>query len=84
MSVAEMLPAVSSLPRAEKIQLLQFIAGELAREEACAPSASECLFVPPAADQCPYTPAELARMFQESGGAPLSEVWLFGNSMVQV
>lgn len=73
MSVAEMLPAVSSLPRAEKIQLLQFIAGELAREEASAQP--ERLFVPPPEDHCPYTPTELARMFQETGGVPLSEIW---------
>lgn len=32
MSLLELFPAVRSLPREEKVQLLQFLAGELARD----------------------------------------------------
>jgi hypothetical protein len=33
MSLAELLPTVRSLPRHDKLRLLQFLAGELARDE---------------------------------------------------
>jgi hypothetical protein len=33
MSLAELLPAVQSLPHQDKLRLLQFLAGELARDE---------------------------------------------------
>ncbi len=33
MSLAELLPTVQALPRADKLRLIQFLAGELAREE---------------------------------------------------
>jgi hypothetical protein len=33
MSLAELLPSVRSLPHEDKLRLLQFLAGELAREE---------------------------------------------------
>jgi hypothetical protein len=33
MSLAEILPAVQSLPHPDKLRLLTFLAGELAREE---------------------------------------------------
>ena len=33
MSLTELLPAVRSLPHSDKLRLLQFLAGELAREE---------------------------------------------------
>ena len=33
MSIAELLPVVRSLPHPEKVRLLQFLAGELARHE---------------------------------------------------
>jgi hypothetical protein len=33
MSLSELLPAVRSLRREEKLRLLQFLAGEIAREE---------------------------------------------------
>ena len=73
MSLAELLPSLHALPRSEKLQLLQIIAGDLASEERCSPS--EQMFVPPLEDHCPYTPAELARFYQETGGVPLSEIW---------
>ena len=33
MSLAEIIPSLRALPRAERFQLLQYLAGELAREE---------------------------------------------------
>ena len=33
MSLAEIIPAIQALPRVEKLQLVQYIVGELAREE---------------------------------------------------
>ncbi|MEX2176236.1 MAG: hypothetical protein WD872_17880 [Pirellulaceae bacterium] len=73
MSVAELMPSLQSLERAEKFQLIQWLAADLASEERALP---ESEFVLPPEDQCPYTPAELARMYSNrSGGRPLSEIW---------
>ena len=71
MSVADLFSTVSALPRAEKVQLMKFIVDELDRDQPRSPPA----FVPPPDDHCPYTPDELAQMFEEQGGQPLSEVW---------
>jgi len=74
MSVAELLPTVASLPRAEKIQLLQFIASELARDEE-RPKLERTFGLKPE-DNCPYSSSELAQMFrEETGGVQLSEIW---------
>lgn len=67
MTAAELLPSLQLLPRSEKLQIIQMLAGDLAREEA------EAIVLLPA-DQCPYTPAELARMRNETGGRTLPEI----------
>jgi len=72
MSAAELFSAVSSLPRSEKLELMRWLVSDLAQDK---PPATK-LFVPPPEDHCPYTPEELAEMFQDSrGGVPLSEIW---------
>jgi len=71
MTAAEFLPSLQSLPRSEKLQLIQLLAGDLAREEAG--GWSEPIVLLPT-DQCPYTPAELARMRNEKGGRTLAEI----------
>ncbi len=73
MSVSELLPSLHSLPRAEKLQVIQLLAADLARGEA--EQLPESAFVLPPEDRCPYTPAELKRMYYEQGGRPLSEIW---------
>jgi hypothetical protein len=73
MSLAELLPSVASLPRGDKIQLLQFVANELARDEERAELERTYGLKPE--DNCPYTAKELEQMFQETGGVPLSEIW---------
>ena len=71
MTAAEFLPSLQSLPRSEKLQLIQLLAEDLARDEAAGPS--ELIVMMPT-DQCPYTPAELARMRNEPGGRTLAEI----------
>ena len=71
MTAAELLPSLQALPRSEKLQLIQLLAGDLAREEA--EGSSEAIILLPT-DQCPYTPAELARMRNEAGGRTLAEI----------
>ena len=39
------------------------------------PAKRKGLFVPRPEDKCPYTPEELERMRNETGGRPLSEIW---------
>jgi len=74
MSVSELLPTIQSLRRSEKEQLYHFLAEELSRKDDTRTGPS--LFVPPPQDHCPYTPDELAQIFQdETGGVPLSEIW---------
>ena len=71
MSVTELLPTIQLLPRVEKEQLYRFLAEELAVHDS-----GTSLFVPPPQDQCPYSPEELARSFEEEGpGKSLSEIW---------
>jgi hypothetical protein len=72
MTVAEIMPKLKSLPRTDKLQVIQLLAEDLAREEELPESA----FVMPPEDHCPYTPAELKRMYYDrSPGVPLSEIW---------
>jgi hypothetical protein len=74
MSVADLLPAIQLLPRAEKEQLYRFLADDLARKRDTA--LEPVLFVPPQQDHCPYSPEELTQSFQEEGpGVPLTEIW---------
>jgi hypothetical protein len=42
MSLTELLPAVRSLPHPDKLRLLQFLAGEIAREEGLPEIRSDC------------------------------------------
>jgi|tagenome__1003787_1003787.scaffolds.fasta_scaffold19407155_2 hypothetical protein len=72
MSVAELLPSIQSLSRAEKEQLFRILGSELAT-----PGSSSIDFarVIKPEDRCPYTPDELARLFQEEGGVALTEIW---------
>src|SRR5687767_5268697 len=71
MTVAELLPSLKSLPRNEKLQVIQWLAEDLARDEEG--KAGESIVMAPS-DQCPYTPAELARMRNETGGRTLAEI----------
>ena len=71
MTAAEILPSLRALPRSEKLQLIQWLAGDLVRDEASA-SAESVVLLP--ADQCPYTVAELAQMRSEQGGRTLTEI----------
>ena len=74
MSVAELLPAIQSLPRAEKEQLYRFLADELTLNGNGVLGPGR--FVPPPQDHCPYSPEELAQSFEEEGpGVPLSSIW---------
>jgi len=73
MSATDLMPTIQSLPKEEKVQLYRFLAHELAREEST--NDAPITFIPPPEDCCPYTPAELAKMFQEKGGVQLSEIW---------
>jgi hypothetical protein len=57
MTAAELLPSLQALPRSEKLQLIQWLAGDLAREEDGGPNSIDLL----PTDRCPYTPAELVR-----------------------
>lgn len=71
MSVAELLPSIQALPRIEKLELIRILATELALEEPDQESRPIELLPE---DQCPYTPAELARMRSQSGGRTLAEI----------
>ena len=71
MTAVELLPSLHALPRSEKLQLIQLLAADLAREEAAQPSQGIVLLP---ADQCPYSPAELASMRNEAGGRTLVEI----------
>ena len=44
MSLAELMPALQALPRADKLQVIQVLAADLAREEAAAliPAGASC------------------------------------------
>jgi hypothetical protein len=70
MTAAELLPSLRALPRSEKLQLIQLLAGDLARDES---GTDEAIILLPT-DQCPYTPAELSRMRNEQGGRTLAEI----------
>lgn len=71
MTAAEFLPSLQLLPRSEKLQLIQLLASDLAREESVGVSAPIVLLP---TDQCPYTSAELTRMRNETGGRTLQEI----------
>jgi hypothetical protein len=73
MSVTELLPSIQSLSRAEKEQLFRILGKELAIPDSA--SAIDFSRIMKPEDRCPYLPDELARMFQEEGGVPLSEIW---------
>jgi hypothetical protein len=73
MSAADLMPAIQSLPKEQKVELYRFLANELAREATTTDTPT--MFIPPPQDGCPYAPDELGRMFQEDGGAPLSDLW---------
>jgi hypothetical protein len=69
-SVAELLPSIQALPRADKLRLIAQLADDLAHEE----HATDEVVLRPE-DQCPYAPDELVRMRREIGGRPLAEIW---------
>jgi hypothetical protein len=71
MTAADFLPSLQSLPRGEKLQLIQLLAEDLARDEAT--SQGEAIVLLPT-DQCPYTSAELVRMRNGPGGRSLDEI----------
>lgn len=71
MTAAELLPSLRALPRSEKLQLIQLLAGDLACEES---GAADTTIVLLPTDQCPYGPAELAQMRNEQGGRTLAEI----------
>jgi len=74
MTVAEIMPRLKSLPRLEKLHVIQWLAEDLAREEH--EELPECACIMPPEDRCPYTPAELKRMYYDRRpGVPLSEIW---------
>jgi hypothetical protein len=72
MSAAELLPSIQSLPRAEKLALIQLLAADLAEEERGASSEPQVQLLP--RDQCPYTVEQLLRMRGERGGRSLAEI----------
>jgi hypothetical protein len=71
MTAADLLPSLQALPRSEKLQLIQWLAGDLVREEGGGQDKS-IVMLP--TDQCPYTPDELTRMRNEPGGRTLAEI----------
>jgi hypothetical protein len=74
MSAAELFPTIQSLPQADKIQLFKLLTTDLQKSGIDTEAIST--FVPPPEDQCPCSPAELARMFSDDReGVPLSEIW---------
>jgi hypothetical protein len=70
MTAAEILPSLQMLPRNEKLQLIQLLASDLARDEG---GLDQAIVLLPT-DQCPYTPAELSKMRSEQGGRTLAEI----------
>jgi hypothetical protein len=72
MSIADLYSTVSALPREDKVERMRFIVEELDKGRQ---SRTTELFVPPPEDHCPYSPEELAAMYEETGGQPLSEIW---------
>jgi hypothetical protein len=73
MSVAELLPSIRSLPRADKVELYRLLADELGHSDPLSIDAETIVLKPE--DHCPYSPEELVRMRKEEGGRPLSEIW---------
>jgi hypothetical protein len=71
MVLAELLPNIERLPRADKLRLIALLADDLAHDER---AGEEAIVLRPE-DQCPYTTPELLRMRCETGGGPLTEVW---------
>jgi hypothetical protein len=71
MSAAELLPAIQSLPWAEKIELYKALIEEL-RERDHEPRPDG---FPPPEDHCPYTREQLEYMRREPGIYTLDEIW---------
>ena len=70
MSLTELLPALQALPRADKLQAIQFLASELVREEEVTPlqpGASYPIWSPYDAFEAAET---LQRLLQEERPAP--------------
>jgi hypothetical protein len=55
MTVAELMPKLQELPRVDKLQLIQWLAIDLAKDEAQPPSVPIVLLPQ---DQCPYSPED--------------------------
>jgi hypothetical protein len=73
MSVAELLPTIQSLPRAEQEQLYRFLSEELSRGVRDVEPLPESF--PPASDGCPATRDELVASRREVGVYRLDEIW---------
>lgn len=76
MSVAEVLPSIRGLARAEKLRLLQYLAQDLASQEEAAVELKPLPEgFPPPEDHCPYTREELEAMRRQPGVYTLAEIW---------
>jgi hypothetical protein len=73
MSVADLLPSIQSLPRAEKEQLYRFLSEELSRGLRDVEPLPEDF--PPSNDGCPATRDELDASRREIGVYKLDEIW---------
>jgi hypothetical protein len=74
MTVAEIMPKLQELPRADRLQVVRLLVDRLAREEVS--ELPESAFIMPPEDKCPFTPAELKRAYYDTEpGVPLSEIW---------
>jgi hypothetical protein len=70
MSVAELLPTIQSLPRADKIEVMKLLIEEL-RERDLEPLPEG---FPPPEDQCPYSREELEESRRQPGIYTTEEV----------
>jgi hypothetical protein len=68
MSIAELLPVVRSLPHTDKLRLLQFLAGELARSEGLASIQPEAEFPIWSPFDAFDAAAALGKLLEDQGG----------------
>jgi hypothetical protein len=73
MSVAELLPTIQSLPRADKEQLYRFLSEQLSRGAREVEPLPEGF--PPVTDGCLATREELEASRRELGVYTLDEIW---------
>ena len=72
MSVAELLPSIQALPRAEKLKLIELLAADLQRVE---PAESLPPDFPPPQDRCPFPAEDVAQSRSQPGLYTLDEIW---------